>query len=517
MRVAMQTFGSDGDIRPFIALGASLRQAGHEATLLAASIDNTDYTLPCTVVDIGYRRVPEEIHITQQRIREFAAMRNPVAALRETFHETFIPYVRQMYDEALALCEQSDVIVSHFSAYPAMAAARKVGIPHVSLCFWPGMIRSRHYPVDDPLLGPLLNPLLQHVVRRLFDRALHKDMAALWHDIGLEVPHHIIPNMWFSDCLTLVAASPTLWPAPGNWPSNVKQCGYLRFPEPATPEEPDHRLDRFIGAGPPPVYMTFGSQQQTRAYENMWLLIDAARMSGVRAVVQVTEQDTPRLGQQDHDLFLTRRTPHALAFRGCRAVVHHGGAGTLYTATATRSASLVVAHNDEQYSWGKRAQALRIGPPPLRRSRVTVRSLARSIREVAKNDSYRTTAERLAGRMQYERRSETDPVHLIESVVDATDRHRARLSGWPPLSHGESPRGPHLSRMQPSSTRVVRGQRARKRRCHTGRGAARCHPNLETGLHLRVRRVHWPTTPSSFMSNMRSSLGPMACPAPSSP
>lgn len=417
MRVAMQTFGSDGDIRPFIALGAALRKAGHDATLLAASIDNTDYTLPCTVVDIEYRRVPEEIHITQERIREIGAMRNLVAALRETFHETFIPYVRQMYDEALEVCRRSDVIVSHFSAYPAMAAARTVGIPHVTLCFWPGMIRSRHYPLDDPLLGPLVNPLLQHAVRWLFDRALHRDMSALWRDIGLSVPRHIIPNMWFSDRLTMVAASPTLWPAPADWPANVKQCGYLQFPQPASSEEPDYRLDRFIGDGPPPVYMTFGSLQQTRSYENMWLLIDAARVSGARAVVQVTEQDTPRLGRQDDDLYLTRRTPHAHAFRGCRAVVHHGGAGTLYTATATRCASVVVAHNDEQYSWGKRAQALRVAPRPLRRSRVTVASLARGIREVVTNDSYRENADELARDIDYEQCTVKDPVGLIESVV----------------------------------------------------------------------------------------------------
>ncbi len=421
MRVAMQTFGSDGDIRPFIALGAALRQAGHEATLLAASIDNTDYTLPCTVVDIGYRRVPEEIHISRERIAEIGGTRNFIAALRDTFHETFIPYVRQMYDEALELCARSDVIVSHFSAYPAMAAARAAGIPHVTLCFWPGMVRSRHYPIDDPLLGPLLNPLLQHVVRWFFDRALHEDMAALWREIGLAVPRHIIPNMWFSDRLTLVAASPTLWPAPPDWPENVKQCGYLQFPQPASSEEPDHRLDWFIGSGPPPVYMTFGSLQQIRSYENMWLFIDAARMSGTRAVVQVTKHDTPRLGRQDDDLYLTRRTPHAHAFRGCRAVLHHGGAGTLYTAAATKCASIIVAHNDEQYSWGRRAHALGIAPRPLRRSRVTVASLARVIREVDTNDSYYDTAVRLEQDLDYERGHTSDPVTLIESVVRRCD------------------------------------------------------------------------------------------------
>lgn len=44
MKIGIQTWGSDGDIRPFLALAGGLRAKGHDVSLAVNSVDNKDYS-----------------------------------------------------------------------------------------------------------------------------------------------------------------------------------------------------------------------------------------------------------------------------------------------------------------------------------------------------------------------------------------------------------------------------------------------------------------------------------------
>ncbi len=59
MKIGIQTWGSNGDIRPMLALADGLQQAGHRITLVASSIDNHRYHDICAQLGIAYRQVPE--------------------------------------------------------------------------------------------------------------------------------------------------------------------------------------------------------------------------------------------------------------------------------------------------------------------------------------------------------------------------------------------------------------------------------------------------------------------------
>jgi sterol 3beta-glucosyltransferase len=43
MNIGIQTFGSEGDVRPLIALAQGVRQRGHTVRVVVSSIDNKDY------------------------------------------------------------------------------------------------------------------------------------------------------------------------------------------------------------------------------------------------------------------------------------------------------------------------------------------------------------------------------------------------------------------------------------------------------------------------------------------
>ena len=64
MKIGIQTWGSDGDIRPFIALAGGLSSAGHDVTLAYASVDNKDYVTLANTMNYNAFKVHEEFKVT---------------------------------------------------------------------------------------------------------------------------------------------------------------------------------------------------------------------------------------------------------------------------------------------------------------------------------------------------------------------------------------------------------------------------------------------------------------------
>ena len=42
MKIGLQTWGSEGDVQPFLALASGLVKAGHEVTLVITEVSNRD-------------------------------------------------------------------------------------------------------------------------------------------------------------------------------------------------------------------------------------------------------------------------------------------------------------------------------------------------------------------------------------------------------------------------------------------------------------------------------------------
>jgi UDP:flavonoid glycosyltransferase YjiC (YdhE family) len=92
--------------------------------------------------------------------------------------------------------------------------------------------------------------------------------------------------------------------------------------------KPPDALVEFLDAGPPPVYIGFGSIVVDDPDKFTKLIFDAVEMAGVRALVSKgwggfgSNETTP------DNIFMLENTPHDWLFPRVSAVVHHGGAGT---------------------------------------------------------------------------------------------------------------------------------------------------------------------------------------------
>lgn len=404
MRVAIQTWGSDGDIRPLIALGGGLSARGHSVTIAVTSVDDKDYAPLCSNLGIDYLSVPSEpfgCDLTEL-IERIGKTGNSMKMLKVLLDNFFFPFVEEMYSSAARMCADSDIAIGHFLLYPLRLAALKSDMPYLSVMYWPGLVPSAFQPPERlPNLGKPFNRAGWWLVEKIVGLYLRKEIIKLWKREMVHFPKAIVSDVFTSKTLNLLAVSPSLWQRQPDWRPWHRICGFFAMPSSAEPWEPPSSLSSFIDAGPAPLFMTLGTAQQALPEQSIRLMTAAANSAGHRAIVHTTSPRYPENTEKD-GIYFVCKVPHERVFPHCSAVVHHGGAGTTHTAARCGCPSVVLPLSDEQFSWGMSLYRCGVAPRPLWLRKANQERLAERIRTVENAPKIRERAAALADQMQNE-------------------------------------------------------------------------------------------------------------------
>ncbi|WP_305910114.1 glycosyltransferase [Methylomarinum sp. Ch1-1] len=388
MKIGIQTWGSNGDIRPMIALANGLQQAGHKVTLVVSSLDNRNYHAVCERLNIDYLQTPERFNFDLEAFAQLTFRMNSAQWLVALLETAFFPYEAEIYQAAKHLVSDNDLVIGHHFLYPLKLAALKQDKTFYSVTFCHGIIPTRSQaPIRFPDLGPLLNPWQWRILDFAFNLMLKEKLTRLWRAEGMPDIKSVLSDLLSSDRLDLVAVDPALCPGYLDWPPHHHACGFLNLPADADDWRIDDKLRLFLDSGPAPVYMTFGSLQQAVPDWSMQLFIDACRLVGCRAIIQTSAERYPENSELDNIYFIGKH-PHQRLFPHCAAVVHHGGAGTTHSASLCGRPSIVIPFMDEQLFWGQTLEKLGIAPKSLSAKRATAAGLASRIDVVLSNQAF---------------------------------------------------------------------------------------------------------------------------------
>jgi UDP:flavonoid glycosyltransferase YjiC (YdhE family) len=384
MKIGLQTWGSHGDIRPFVALAEGLQQAGHEVTLLITCVDSGAYAGMVSPSGVKLRVIASPVIPLSEaaRIGEAAiGMRNPLKQMTMLMEAAFLPAEEAMFAAALELAAESDLLVGHYFMYPLQIAAEQAGKPYVSVLLSHVAIPSAHsHPIGLPFGQSFLWWLSCWALQKTAGRYPNRLRARL----NMPLTKDFVNEVWLSDLLTLVAVSLQLCEWQPDWPSSIQLCGFLDMPNMQIEGRLTDAVEAFLAAGDAPVYMTFGSwtpRDIPNQTDHLKLFTDAATLAGRRAIIQ--SDDAAACGfHSDERVLYVSASPHHLIFPRCAAVVHHGGAGTTQSVTLAGKPSVVVAHISEQEHWGKELRRIGIAGKPLHRRSVTAKQLAARIRAI---------------------------------------------------------------------------------------------------------------------------------------
>ena len=183
----------------------------------------------------------------------------------------------------------------------------------------------------------------------------------------------------------LYAFSPRVVPPPPDWTPDVHVTGYwfLDRPDYAPPPE----LVRFLEAGPPPIYVGFGSMAGADPERTSVAVLEALERAEQRGVVATGWGGLTARAVPPHVL-VTDAVPHDWLFPRVRAVVHHGGAGTTAAGLRAGKPTVICPFAVDQPFWGGRVAALDAGPKPIPAQRLTAETLADAIRLAACDPFY---------------------------------------------------------------------------------------------------------------------------------
>jgi sterol 3beta-glucosyltransferase len=398
VNVAILTLGTRGDVQPYVALGAGLKEAGHEVTLV------TGKGFDGLVAGKGLRYVALDLDLLElvQSPEGKAALRSARGALRVA--RGLMPAMRRMLvDEWEAVASlQADAVVYHPKALGGYHVAEAMGIPGFLAMASPALSPTREFPVPVlplPGLGGALNRLSYGAFFRSITLP-YRRMVNRWRVQTLGLP--VLPlraselELRGEPVPRLYPCSPRVVPVPADWDERSTMTGYW-FLDQGKDWQPPGELAEFLEGGPPPVYVGFGSAapdpEGSRA-----AAIAALGGLGLRGVLA-----TGRSGMAGPGIIEIEGAPHDWLFPRMAAVVHHGGAGTTAEGLRAGKPTAVFPSNfGDQLFWGERVRALGVGPEPVPQKKLTTERLTAAIRAVTGDGGMRRLAEELGERIRAE-------------------------------------------------------------------------------------------------------------------
>ncbi len=408
MRIGLYTWGSEGDVRPFVALAAGLVRAGHDVTLGYVAIDGRDWSATCEPLGVRSRAIAVEAVAKARATRgphEDAVVGKGNAAdqVRIIVAALLDPVVEDLWADAQTSVEGLDVAVVHLLCHPVMATAiaKRVRVATVQ----PAPVTpSRSFPpMGAPDLG-LLNPLAWWVADRVARRWLVPRMNVFRERAGLAPMKAMFPHENPEIALGLTCVSPTLVPRPTDWHRSQLVTGFFDLPAGAHTWEPPAELEAFLAGGEAPWLMGFGSMLSMPGDETSFCvrtMIEAVERAGARAFVQAPWGELPELPRSPRVMRLGR-APHAELLPRCRGMVHHGGAGTTQAACLAGRPSVIVPFLGDQFFWCERLRGLGIAPRAVPRRKLDATGLAHAMRTIDADPGARSRAEAVSLSMQRE-------------------------------------------------------------------------------------------------------------------
>ena len=175
--------------------------------------------------------------------------------------------------------------------------------------------------------------------------------------------------------------SPALISKPKDWGAHINVSGFY-FLSTASDYTPAPDLAAFLGEGPPPIYIGFGSIVVADPNSMTKLIFDAVKKSGQRALVSKGWGDIGGDSLEIPDtIFMLGNVPHQWLFNYVSCVVHHGGAGTTAEGIAHGKPTVIVPFFGDQPFWGTMVEKAGAGPKPIHNKLLTSDKLAAAIME----------------------------------------------------------------------------------------------------------------------------------------
>lgn len=424
MKILLSSFGTRGDVQPYLALAVGLQRAGHHVTL-ATSYNYTEWiesygvnTHPTRFSMQEFMQTPE----VQATLRSGNILRQ-MQLMREGMHHN-----AEAQNEVWAAIQDTEFFIQSPAASGALEVVSTRGIP-VAFAVPVPFAPTRAFPsfffgMSRASLGADYN----HLTHTLMHRMLWSVMGGpitnpLRKQLGLRARRsygEVFAESYRANVPWLYGFSAHVISKPADWDEQQHITGYWFLdPVPGVPFRAPEDLVHFLESGPPPIYIGFGSMAHEDPERLTRLALRALELSGQRGVLLtgwggLTRQATPP------NVFIVENVPHAWLFPRMAAVVHHGGAGTTGEGLRAGVPNIITAFgSNDQPAWANRVVKMGVGPRVPSIKGLTAEKLAEAIQAAVSDLALRARAAALGNKIRAE-----------DGLARAVDIIERRAADW---------------------------------------------------------------------------------------
>ncbi len=409
MNIFIVTLGSRGDVQPYVALGKGLKAAGHTVTLCTSN----SFEPFITEHGLNYGYMNDALINLLDSVEGRAAMEDSSGTFG--LIKTYIRLMQQSQEINKGLLIDSweaaqkvnpDIIIYHPKALGGVHIAEKLGVPVMLALPVPLAVPTTEFPaigVPDLNIGGWYNKLGYNLINLGYRsyagivdefRQEHLGLDKFPRSSGILYKRNgeAIP--------VLHGISQQVLPRPADWPDQAYITGYW-FMNHREDWQPSAELQAFLEAGPPPVYIGFGSMAGKNPQRMAQIVVEALQSTDRRGIIASGWGGLEANSLPDTILKIDS-APHDWLFPRVTAVVHHGGAGTTAAGLRAGRPTIICPFLGDQPFWGKRVHNLGVGSKPIPHKKLTAETLSAALQQVTTDTAIRQRAEALGEKIRRE-------------------------------------------------------------------------------------------------------------------
>jgi sterol 3beta-glucosyltransferase len=365
MNIGIFTYGTRGDLQPYVALALGLIDKGHKVSI-SATEDFKDF-----VEGFGVPFKPlygnAETMMNSTEGQSILKSENPITLMKYYFkvlHETRKP-LRKSYEEAIS---KVDFIIANSMTLSIVHAIAEKQNKKIALTyFMPPVVLTGEFPLADLdfFNFPLYNKLTYKIAHSFFWKFVKEDTNEYRKELGLpELNENLITYIDNQNVLDLYCISPTLIPQPKDWDSHHKITGFLTVPK---QKREEHFLDKtpielndWLLQGDKPIYIGFGSNGIGNTEKFSKIIMTILNKTNERILFCTGWSLFDNLPTHKN-LFVTKYVNHETVLPKCKIGIFHGGAGTLATMLRNELPVIIISFYTDQPTWGKIIEQRKLG------------------------------------------------------------------------------------------------------------------------------------------------------------
>ena len=416
MKFVLAFYGTRGDVEPGVAVGRELLRRGHNVRM-AVPPDLVGFAESAGLLAVAYGPDTQAwLEATRnfwtRLFRNFWRIKEVAKLLRES-REPGTRCWGEMSTTLTSLTDGADLLITGLS-YQELAAnvAEYCDVPLATVLWLPIRVNGHLLP---RLPAPLIRSAMT-VYEWLVWRGVKKAEDVQRRELGLPkatgpAPRRIAERgsleiqAYDEVCFPGLAAE---W---AKWNGRRPFVGTLTM---ELPTDADEEVASWIAAGKPPIFFGFGSIPVESPADTIAMIGAACAQLGERALVCSGWTDFSHVPHFDH-VKVVGAVNFATVFPACRAVVHHGGAGTTAAGLRAGVPTLILWMTDVQVMWGAAVKRLKMGTSR-RFSTTTQKSLVADLRTILA-PQYANRAREIASRMNKPTESVATAADLLENFA----------------------------------------------------------------------------------------------------